>query len=458
MKKTIVFGPPGTGKTTYLLSLLEEALHYMSPSEIAFVSFTRKGAYEGITRAKEKFNYPEKEFCYFRTIHSLAFRMLSLRRDDVISGEDYREFSDAVGLRLLGVYNEEYMSSDDRYLFCEQLIRNNQEKGLDYLETLDVNRYAFVVKNYLAFKKHKGVIDFTDMLERYLYNGPPVPVKMAFIDEAQDLTPLQWAVVDRMFQDVETLVVAGDDDQAIYEWAGADVTKFLEREGEKIVLNQSYRLPQSVFSLAQGISGQIKVRENKVYYPRQEEGLVLYESSIADCVKSIPEGTLVLSRNNAYLKSVSNKLKEWGVPHSYKGVPSVNKRVLKAIEAFEDYRLTGCSDKAKIYAGYYTRDYLDKKYWQNALNLPAKEVYFYEKVLSSASENQGSIINLETVHSAKGSEADNVLLLLDISRKVYEHYLKSPDDELRVFYVGVTRAKKNLVLKLSETPYSYSLR
>ena len=44
------------------------------------------------------------------------------------------------------------------------------------------------------------------------------------LDEAQDLSPLQWQMIDKMlsFPQVEEVTIAGDDDQAIYEWAGAD--------------------------------------------------------------------------------------------------------------------------------------------------------------------------------------------------------------------------------------------
>ena len=55
-------------------------------------------------------------------------------------------------------------------------------------------------------------------------------------------------------------------------------------------------------------------------------------------------------------------------------------------------------------------------------------------------------IRLSTIHAAKGGEATNVVLLTDITNRVYKNYQKNPDDENRVFYVGITRAKENLFL------------
>ena len=59
-------------------------------------------------------------------------------------------------------------------------------------------------------------------------------------------------------------------------------------------------------------------------------------------------------------------------------------------------------------------------------------------------------IRLSTIHGAKGGEADNVLLFTDLSGKALKEMEKNPDDAHRVLYVGVTRTKQNLVLKMPE--------
>ena len=55
-------------------------------------------------------------------------------------------------------------------------------------------------------------------------------------------------------------------------------------------------------------------------------------------------------------------------------------------------------------------------------------------------------IRLSTIHAAKGTEATNVILLTDLSTRIYNSYKANPEDEARVFYVGLTRAKQNLFL------------
>ena len=58
--------------------------------------------------------------------------------------------------------------------------------------------------------------------------------------------------------------------------------------------------------------------------------------------------------------------------------------------------------------------------------------------------NMDPKINLSTIHAAKGGESQNVMLLTDLTRKTQESLERNPDDESRVFYVGVTRAKESL--------------
>ena len=67
--KTIVLGPPGTGKTTTLLNLLEDYLKKTDPNRIGYFAFTQKAANEARERAMERFNLSEDDLPYFRTLH-----------------------------------------------------------------------------------------------------------------------------------------------------------------------------------------------------------------------------------------------------------------------------------------------------------------------------------------------------------------------------------------------------
>ena len=99
-----IFGPPGTGKTTTLLDLVDKELSTGTPpSEIAFLAFTRKAASEARERACRRFGLDaKKDLPYFRTLHSLAFRLVGLTTDQLMGPEHYREIENRIGFDLAG--------------------------------------------------------------------------------------------------------------------------------------------------------------------------------------------------------------------------------------------------------------------------------------------------------------------------------------------------------------------
>ena len=98
-----------------------------------------------------------------------------------------------------------------------------------------------------------------------------------FIDEAQDLSLLQWEMVRKIWSRAEKTYIAGDDDQAIFKWAGADVDHFiaLKEEVDDIkTLDQSYRIPGGpIHDLSQKIIGKVQNRFEKTYKPRDGTNL-----------------------------------------------------------------------------------------------------------------------------------------------------------------------------------------
>ena len=84
--KTIILGPPGTGKTTTLLDLVDKFIQQgIRPKQIGYFSFTKKAAKEAATRAADKFSLDlENDLDNFRTLHSFAFAQLGMTKEKMM--------------------------------------------------------------------------------------------------------------------------------------------------------------------------------------------------------------------------------------------------------------------------------------------------------------------------------------------------------------------------------------
>jgi len=454
-----IYGPPGTGKTTELLRLLEVELRTYSPEEIAYVSFTKEGSEQGKNRAIQAFGFNKDRFIHFRTLHSAAFHSLGLSREQVISKNDYKKFSDIIGMKFTGYYTEELKHDDDLYLFVEELYRNNPSTAKLYLNNMDISKWTYVRKHYAEFKKKKYLYDYTDMIEKFIKEGKSIPVKIAFVDEAQDLTSLQWKMVWTAFKDCDRIYIAGDDDQAIYQWSGADVKYFLSIEGTSTILRHSYRLPDSVLRFAKRISSQISSRIDKPYEGRGVEGLVETHNSLSTIPIKEKQQWLFLVRNRTFIPKIEKFLQEKVLVYTSCGEPSVTKEEIELIKLYEKVRSTSMmtmQEELKL-KKHLLPNYNLRNEWYISFNWKEEKKAYLRDIIRKKVSYTNSQIRIGTIHSSKGSESDNVVLLLDVTKTVADNIRNNPDSEHRAFYVGATRAKEALHIVYGEGRHSYPI-
>jgi DNA helicase-2/ATP-dependent DNA helicase PcrA len=497
----IVLGPPGTGKTTSLLEMVDnEIADGTSPDRIGYVSFTKRAAKEAVERACEKFGLERSGLRYFRTLHSLCFQQLGLSSGDVFEGKKLTEFGNWLGVKFseFGGYSDEGSTygfqPGDRALFMENLarvrcvsLRGQYERDHDQLQWAFVERVA---RGLAQFKRDQHLVDYTDMLSVFAQSEVAPRLEVLFVDEAQDLSMLQWQVVEKLAQSCRRVVVAGDDDQAIYNWAGAAVTHFVGMTGQVEVLGRSFRCPVSVQELSQRVVKRIGQRRSKEWFPRAAAGLVERRMSVGE-VDLWGEDVMVLVRN-AYVarEFILPHLQSEGIIFEWQGHTSVRPTVLEGIlvweklrrgeEAFPDevrrvYDLmasgTGVRRGHKTLQGFdpdrpvtlvdlkNRGGLLRDDIWHDALDkIEAKERTYLLRALQQGEKLRAKPrVRVSTIHGAKGGEAEHVVLLTDMAPRTHREMLRLPDDEARVWYVAVTRAKEKLSLVAPRSGTRYDL-
>jgi DNA helicase-2/ATP-dependent DNA helicase PcrA len=477
-----IYGPPGTGKTTKLINYVKTFYKLGTPLEkIGYFAFTTKAATEAINRMLETYKYlQKKDLKYFQTLHSLAFHRLGMKKSEVMQDEHYEDIGRKLGIEVTVYSNGQestgFVDSDSEYFnlinaarIKEIPIEKEYNTGM-YSYELEKNLLHILDKELTNYKESFKLYDFTDMIERFNVAKMCPKYDVVFVDEAQDLSPIQWKMVDILRENSKYVILAGDDDQAIYGWAGADVKQFQDIESKKdIILPQSHRVPQAVQHVADQILNRIPDdrRIKKNWKARDEEGIVNYVTSIEDVPLNVGDW-LVLSRTNDRLTKLKPILRDMGIYFQFKGRKSFKSTLFRSILNY-----TRWQNKGEGLSLSEVRDILDCVPYNHALNEerlydlkefgfsntqrwfdvftvdPEECLYIREMLRQEEELHRDARVELSTIHSAKGGEATNVLLILDNTKTIREATEKSlakEDEEHRVWYVGVTRTLQNLYI------------
>ena len=327
------------------------------------------------------------------------------------------------------------------------------------------------------------VKDVVRLAAKMIEKGEVEPSKIAksvlVIDEAQDMSQDDFRLVQALIRQNEEMrvIAVGDDDQNIYAFRGSDsryMQSLINQDGAKLYeMTDNYRSSKAVVDCANRFVKRIpgRMKQTSIHSATGEEGRVKTLKSLLEAEIIVQGSTAILTRTNEETMQVAYELEQRGlhatVAQSMGGFRFGNLaevryflKQLKQLGKNDDISITkeiwqtakqrtldtyATSTCLNIMQHFFTDfEITHKTYYRSDL----REFIFESDIEDFIVSDEKSVF-VSTIHKAKGREFVNVYLLSSI-----------PDvrdvEDMRAYYVGLTRAKRNLFL-VTNPPIDYSL-
>ncbi len=460
----------GSGKTTTIVSALDMI---QTNKRVLFCAFNKRIADELQKRVPKHVRAA--------TLNSIGWGILrSMKADCKLDAKKNDAMVYAVAKKEKGegqqteIYVNEvkYAMSKLIGLAKANLLNPNSPEDMGKLEDmmldgdsdLTANDFPILEAAYKLACNTLSIVDFDDQIFQ------PVARKwvkgqydFVMVDEAQDLSTAQMELVLGLCRAGGRVVAVGDKRQAIYAFRGADFTAMDKLQealcAKELPLSVCYRCPKNVVKQAQQIAPEIE------FHPDAPDGSVK-KMEIQAMMDTVKIGDFILSRTNAPLLGMAFKLVAKRIPAKVLGadvaVSLVN--LLKRLAGAKGGKPYS-EDTAVIVANAITErdEQVAKLMTLNKVRRAALVQEKYDTIINLASvapttteciefihsvftNTAGGAVTLSSIHKAKGLEADKVYLLTANLPHPLAQTEKAQVQEANLKYVGITRAKQELVL------------
>ena len=569
----LVLAGPGSGKTTVITRRIQSLIcKGVNPQNILVITFTRAAAKEMQDRFLKL--DPIGGAVNFGTFHSIFYHILAkechYKAEDILNESTKKRI-------LKDVLRKQHIKlSDDESL---ELVF----AGISKVKGLGINVNSLKEEEYRSFRAvdvsltgfkrifcdfqmsldSNHLIDFDDMVGKCyeLFMDKPAVLKKyqesfkyIMVDEAQDMSTLQYKVVKMLALPQNNLYIVGDDDQSIYGFRGSDPSIMMNfkddyEDATIIELSENYRSCDIIVEKSKQLISKNKSRLNKNTIPfRKDEGVVkviqYYDEldeakNVIRIIKNeVENGTdykdiAILYRNHSHVERIEDLLIAEKIPanvkrNNRKGAYEVAKDILSYIDiaykngSREDFlRVINKPDRGILRQSldmepvslegikrYYVGDeyilallerwdmlnrnliklsasgaisligysfgyenYLKRSYSQGleAFERLKEEAKAYKslksfrdylmEIISGGKQDKrhldekNNAVALHTLHSSKGLEFKVVLIIQANEGFIPQKQCTSLDaieEERRLFYVGMTRAKDSLYVSTTQ--------
>jgi ATP-dependent DNA helicase RecQ len=355
-----------------------------------------------------------------------------------------------------------------------QLIGN----AANYIEIKTFHSYCFDLLGKIGnLEKSDDILKKTvEKINSQEVEASRITKTVLVIDEAQDMDQDEFELVQVLMEKNEDMrvIAVGDDDQNIFEFRGAN-SKYLEqfivkKQAVKHELVENFRSENNLVSFANNIVShiQFRLKQTPILSHRQSNGSIklfhyqsnhLMEPLIEDILQTKLSGTTcVLTKTNEEALQITGSLTRHGL----------KAKLIQSNDGFNVYQINEVRYFLKhlhLNDNAYT---IGEDLWRNAKRAVAQEfkkstkldllgniirefeavnprrkyksdleIFIREAKLEDFYHELSDTIIVSTIHKAKGKEFDHVFMML-------ENFAITSDQDIRLLYVGVTRAKKNL--------------
>lgn len=338
----------------------------------------------GAKAFKERLSDMGVEISFAGTMHSYALQILNQHGHSLGYRGEVKQVPDDEVIPMI----KEIMTNVGAGKDSPNKIFNIIAGNIESVTTL----HFTVAKRVMSTLRAKGLATFDMMLADMLRLAPQLPtIEGLYLDESQDFSEVEWRIIDEILAGRK--IIVGDEDQCIYEWRGADPTTLTSMKGDRMVLTENYRSTPQIISLANSV---IKNNENRT------------------------KKEMVSSRQGGVDDSGVRYL------HCF-DTSTICLTIAKAAKSCKSIAVL-CRYNSS-FARHVTPNDLKNHFMLDpeGINITATD------------EEPDPDFHIGTIHSAKGLEWDTVIIIDWNPRVVTE-------EERRLFYVAITRAKNKVIV------------
>lgn len=486
----LVVAGPGTGKT---LTIVHRIAHLVRqgarPESILAVTFTNRAAREMKERAEALLGRAASNI-FIGTFHLLGLRIIRENRLDDFVLLNREEQVELLKSLMKGSAKKAQQAAEDM-----SRIKN-------YLAGID-DEVRGIHDAYQAALKQQNAFDFDDLIR--------IPIELLenaetarkyqnrfthiIVDEYQDINPAQYCLLRLLAGSAGNVCVVGDADQAIYAFRGADVENFLNFEkdfpgAERVTLAGNYRSSGTIISASSSVIRNNTRRIEKELVPTREQGA---QVSVIDLPDDRAEGEFIICELEARMGGTSryhhySNTRARGAPltqpsplggedhgeggkegrswrfSDFAAIYRTNAQARALEEAFAasgiPYQVIGRKSSAQSREIEETLEYLHSLIHADGPAGVVPSDTQEAKLLTPADlfDPRAAAVALMTMHMAKGLEF-KVVFIAGCEDGLVPYTMNKGDcdveEDRRLFYVGMTRAKDELFLLHARQRFLY---